>query len=216
MSELLNVLENRAILYRVTGSIYQLELTPQSLAELKSVKFPEDTSNDGLNAASAKLNAAVAKLDDSELDELAADYARIFLSAGVTGGKAAFPYESVYTSPQRIIMQDAYEAVYKVLKGLGLKPANEDLYADHMGIELEIMSHLSGKTSEAIKADRIDTAEKLLADQKKFLSEHLLNWCDKFFYDQSFYASTDFYKAVGEFTNAFLVEDAKWLSEGEA
>ncbi len=215
MSELSKILENRKILYRVLGSLYQLELTTQSLKELKDLGFPEDTGDGELNALAAKLNSVIAKLGDSQLDDLAADYARIFLSAGVTGGKAAFPYESVYTSPQRIIMQDAYEAVYLILKKHGLKPANEDLYADHIGIELEIMSYLSGKAAKELEAGDVSEAEATLEEQKEFLSRHLLNWCDKFFYDLSRYGSTGFYKALGEYTNAFLVEDAKWLAEGE-
>ena len=40
-------------------------------------------------------------------DDLAVDYARVFLGAGEANGKAAYPYESVYTSPEGLVRQEA-------------------------------------------------------------------------------------------------------------
>ena len=53
-------------------------------------------------------------INEDSINELAADYARTFLGAGLSNGSAAFPYESVYTSKDRIVMQDAWADVSEI------------------------------------------------------------------------------------------------------
>lgn len=213
MQELKKILAVRRDMYKVLGRLYQTEVTAESLAHLKGMRFPEQTENPELNAAGAELNRAISALTVEELDNLAADYARVFLAAGVADERTAFPYESVYTSPERIIKQDAYEKVYLILKKHHIEPAQEDLYADHIGIELEFLSYLSGKAIELMGADDAAAVQENLTEQEDFLAHHIANWTDTFFEDEIAVASSDFYRALGQFARAWVHEDRKWISD---
>ena len=105
MQQLETTLENREQIYKLLGRLYQTEVAPQNLEGLKAIHFPSQTGNAELDANARRLNAFIADLQNEGLDDLAADYARTFLSAGVADEPAAFPIESVYTSREKLIMQ---------------------------------------------------------------------------------------------------------------
>ena len=134
-------------------------------------------------------------------DELAADYAKIFLAAGEAKGNAAFPYESVYTSRERLVMQDAWEKVKSLYlqKGLVLAGAGSDVKEDHIASELICMAYLceQGANEEALT----------------FLNEHLLDWAEAFSADIQKYARTGFYPALGKLTTGFLQMEKEYLEE---
>ena len=44
-----------------------------------------------------------------------------FLGAGIAEGLVAFPFESVYTSKDRLVMQDAYEQVLRIYRSNGVE-----------------------------------------------------------------------------------------------
>lgn len=211
MHDLIQMLESRAVLYKTIGALYQLELDPERLAALQAIRFPEDAESPALQAAAARLNAAAVALREQDLDELAADYARVFLSAGIAEGSAAFPFESIYTSRDKLIMQDAYEDMVRILRAHAMVPARRDLYADHIGIELEFMGLLSEKAARALAGGHSEDAEKLLAESAAFLKKHLLGWIFRFLDDLEKLSGKPLYLALAAFTRAFLEEDRKWL-----
>lgn len=212
MQQLKPILENRRHLYKILGSLYQTEIDSDSLKALKEFRFPEGSDDEALNEAGRSLNGFIADLREDGLDDLAADYARTFLSAGVADEPAAFPIESVYTSPAKLIMQDAYEAMAKILHAHGLSSKQDDLYPDHLGIELEFMGVLNDKALDLLEKSQESALVDNLQEQKNFQESHLLNWTEKFFDDQKSVARTPFYRALGEFSRAFLLQDHAWLS----
>ena len=82
MQELQTILESRRDMYRLLGSLYQIEVDEATLAQLRTIRFPDKTGCEALDCAGAALNAFVADLKPEGLDDLAADYAATFLSAG--------------------------------------------------------------------------------------------------------------------------------------
>ncbi len=206
MQELKAILAEREAIYKLLGNLYQTEVTAELLPELKKVSFPDSENNE------ESINTFIEKLTPEELDDLAADYARTFLGAGVTDEPTAYPIESVYTSKERLIMQDAYEAVLRILRKHGMRTVQEDLYPDHIGVELEFMGFLSAETVKALDAGDTAKVEELLTEQKDFLEKHLLNWTGKFLKDQQDVARTSFYKGLAGVTGNFLKEDSEWLS----
>lgn len=95
----------RALMYRFLGGLYIMEVDEEQLRSMKKLEFPEIT---GTEEADLDLKegyqlikdyAASASADD--LEDLAADYAKVFLAAGDATGRAAFPYESVYIDNKR-------------------------------------------------------------------------------------------------------------------
>ncbi|MBR4869965.1 MAG: molecular chaperone TorD family protein [Oscillospiraceae bacterium] len=92
----------RANFYRFLSRVYLLEVDETLWNAMQNMTFPVDAAEGDMKAGFELMRGyldANAKSDlAAVLDDLAVDYARIFLSAGVAQGKAAFPYESVYTS----------------------------------------------------------------------------------------------------------------------
>lgn len=185
-SELDRVGRSRETMYRLLARLYKKEIDAPLLAALREMGF------DGADVQGPERDA---------LTELAADYAKVFLAAGSNQGTAAVPYESVYTSPERIVMQEAWEQVRAVYRahGLVLGDAPSDYLEDHMACELEYMAWLCG--------------EGLLEDQLDFLRNHLLAWAPDLCADILNYAGTPLYRAVGRRTLEFLRADAEILPE---
>ena len=93
-------------MYRFLGGLYIMEVDAEQLAQLKKMTFPEVEGNSDadqdLREGYALVRDYLKEFPDGEpektekLDDLAADYAKVFLAAGDATGRAAFPYESVY------------------------------------------------------------------------------------------------------------------------
>ena len=210
-SLLLDLYKSREQMYRLLSRLYLLEVDEELFGVLKEMKFPKDAADEELKEGYARMqgylqDAAMRtqKEDGQEevLDELAVDYARIFLSAGVAQGKAAFPFESVYTSRQHLMMQESRNDVIALYADKGLTPG-KDMYRvpeDHLGLLLEYMALLCAKAIQ--EEDGIQDAS--FAEQKEFLEQHLANWVPAFTADVMAYASTDFYRGLGKLTKGFL------------
>ena len=95
----------RSYMYRFLSGLYLMEVDEEQLAALKKMSFPViegDTDADmDLREGYTLLQPYVQSLKAEELDDLAADYAKVFLAAGDAAGRAAFPYESVYVDKKR-------------------------------------------------------------------------------------------------------------------
>ncbi len=181
----------RIHLYRLLSRLYRVEVDAPLLAALKGMTFPE-AANDTLAEGYAMLRTYLDGCGEDALDELAVDYATVFLAAGSADGAAAIPCESVYTSPKKIFMQEAWEDVRRIYgeHGLGKASGLSDLMEDHVALELEYMATLVERRAPQ--------------DEKDFLERHLLNWLPGFVADIDRYARSDFYKAVGRMTLGFL------------
>lgn len=209
-------MERREALYRFLGGIYQKEIDRALLMQMKAMTFPSEAGEPSLTGGYRMLRDYLDQVDESSncsgITDLAADYAKIFLAAGISQGSAAFPYESVYTSPGRIIMQDAWEAVRKSYESAGLikSGATSGLFEDHISLELEFMAFLCEE------ARRDPDSSDWLIKQREFLRDHLLNWVPAFTADVDQYADTLFYKAIAKITVGFLRFDQKLLGSVEA
>lgn len=189
---------SRMRLYALLSRLYRAEVDTTLLGELKAMSFP--AAEGELGEGYALLKDYLANCGENAIEELAVDYATVFLAAGSADGSAAIPCESVYTSPKRIFMQDAWEDVSRryAEKGLGKDGAVDDLHEDHLALELEFMAWLIENGSPEEQAD--------------FLNSHLPNWAPALAADIEKYARADFYKAVGRITAAFLALEGEYLS----
>ena len=202
------IMKNRENFYRFLQRFYYKEVTLEFLNQLRGMTFPQNCGQKELQEGYDLMEKFITMAGDGMVDELAADYAKVFLAAGEYQGKGAFPYESVYTSKQGLVMQEAWEQVKAVYAAhhLGLAEVPSDMMEDHIAIELQYMAQLCART--------IDNAEGgLLQDQVDFLNMHLLNWVPSMCADMEKYARTDFYKAVAKMTLGFLKMDLEMLKE---
>lgn len=209
----LDLMEQRERLYRFLGGIYQKEIDRALLIQMKAMTFPSEAGEPSLTEGYRMLKDYLDQIErnthnpEDTVTDLAADYAKIFLAAGISQGSAAFPYESVYTSPGRIIMQDAWETVRKLYESVGLIKNGEPsgLFEDHIALELEFMAFLCDE------ARRDPDCCDWLIKQREFLRDHLLNWVPAFTADVRQYADTVFYKGIAMITEGFLRFDQALL-----
>ena len=173
--------------------LFARELDAGTLRNVKAVRFPETAP--WLDAG-ANWNRAAGALDEADLEALAVDYARVFLGAGLAEAAAAFPYESVYTSPKGIILQDAWSRMRERLREASLEIAlpSADLLEDHISVELEYLA--------ALESD---------AAQNEFARLHLQNWVPRFCDAIGKYAQTDFYQAAAGLLRTFVESGAARL-----
>lgn len=187
--------------YHFLARMYEKELTSELIEALSHMDFDADCENQAMKEGYAGLKAFFEDGTEKTEDELAADYAKVFLAAGEAKGNAAFPYESVYTSKEKLLMQEAWEKVKALYrkKGLVLAGAPSDIKEDHIASELTCLAYLceEGEIEEALA----------------FLEEHLLDWIEPFVADIEAYARTGFYPAIGRLTLGFLQMEQAYLKE---
>ena len=119
---------NRRNLYHLFSRFFQREVDQPFYDSLKTIVFPTDREENALTEfkdALLRLNEYFEYDAGESLEDLAADYAKTFLGAGSAQGAAAFPYESVYTSPKHVMMQDAWNQVCEIYESKGLERNEE-------------------------------------------------------------------------------------------
>lgn len=213
-SEYLEIAATREGLYRFLSRVFRVEATEAFLDDLKTLQFPETGEEDSFAEGINELKAFIAKPGIDPRTDLAVDYARVFLGAGIADGSAAFPYESVYTSPEHLMMQDARDEVVALYlqKGLGVTDENHDP-EDHIAFELDFMAHLIHEGIEAAEGNNTEALMESLQEQNTFLQTHLLNWVGEFCEDVATYASSGFYKATAKILQGYLAMDGGLLNE---
>ncbi len=201
------LMQNRRDMYQFFARFFSAEIDEEFYEQLKHIEFPADREENALTEfqdALVRLNDYFEYDADESLEDLAADYAHTFLGAGSAQEAAAFPYESVYTSPKHIMMQDAWNQVCEIYEAKGIERNDDagDWLEDHICMELEFMAFLCDETS------RYTETLSGLEEQKAFLNRHLLNWAPEFCLRIKDYANTEFYRMVGQLTTGFLQLDS--------
>ena len=213
VENLVDFCENRARVYALLSRCYEKELDTAFAAELAEAARVE-SDDPALAEGFAALQADLAGCDDGQLELLAVVFDRVFFGMGPRSAQKAFPYESVYTSEGGLMMQDAYAEVLHVYRGAGFaKNPGFKEPEDHLAVELAFMALLCGRAVEALRAGDEAGAERQLRAQREFLSDHLLNWIDRFTADVRKAAEDGFYFDLATFTEGFLPADAAELAE---
>ncbi len=203
----------RSDMYSLLARLYKREVDDKLLESLASMKFPQGDSNDILRGYGL-IASYLSKSDSHSQEELAVDFARTFLAAGIAKGEAAFPFESVYTSKKKIVMQEAWEEVRGIYaaRDIGLLKSDGEFLEDHIGCELEYMAYLCEDDTEGQK----QTGESVEKAQLDFLENHLIRWVDDFTADVEKFSSTDFYKGLALLTRGFTAADCQFVRESLA
>lgn len=180
------------------AALHDRELDATTIVALKAVAFP---ANLGLlpEAAAARdvwalMAAAVAELpaapDAAALDELAADYAAIYL----TGAHGASPCESVWLDDDRLICQAPMFALREIYAQAGLVTADWRLRPDdHLVLQLLYIAH-------ALRKATTDADWRALAG---LLDLHLLRWLPQFAARVASRAAQPFHAGLAALTAAW-------------
>ena len=147
------------------------------------------------------------------MTELAIDYVSTFIGHGVNGYSAAYPYESVYTSERRLLMQEARAEVLATLRENELKRGNWNEAEDHIALELEFMAVLGDRIVTAAEAADEAEVERLLSTQRNFLEDHLASWAPLMTADLRRFAQCGLYQGLASLTDGFLQVEEEFFDE---
>lgn len=208
------LLKSREEMYRLLSRLYLLEVDAPLLTALKEMKYPKESPQEELTEGYRLLEEYLLDSRPAEeiIEELAADYARVFLAAGIAQGKAAFPFASVYASKRHLMMQESQNDAADLYAAKGLKP-RKDMYRvpeDHLGLLLEYMACLCAE-AQAVPGE--EAYENVKRCQKEFLKNHLISWVPVFSQELVKYAETGFYQGLGKLTKGFLILEQRLYEE---
>jgi TorA maturation chaperone TorD len=174
------------------------ELSPTVLTGLKDLNFPgnlgllptDDMSRKAFRMMQEVVESFPAAPDTAFLDDLAADFAAIYL----TGALSASPYESYWLSDDHLICQDAMFDMRALYAGAGLVVPNWRMRADdHLVFQLQFLARL------LVKADTDEDWRSLAT----FLDYHLLRWLPDFASRVVNRCDTPFYAAIALLTDVW-------------
>ncbi len=207
------LMDTRAQLYGMLARLFREEIDLATLRELQSMRFPASTGNAQVDEGYHQLFEYLRRAWDDSVTELAIDYVSTFIGHGVNGYSAAYPYESVYTSERRLLMQEARAEVLATLRENELKRGTWNEAEDHIALELEFMQRMALRCAEALRDDAEDEAIAYVRTSYDFLENHLLNWVPMLVTDMRLHARTLFYQGLGQLLLGSITEDEAVLRE---
>lgn len=209
-----DLLANRAATYGFLSRLFKVEVDDEFLEFLRSMKVPAHTGCDAVDGGYRQIRDYLAQAGAGVITELAVDYVRTFIGSGNNGYSAAYPFESVYTSPKRLLMQGARDEVLVIYRAAGLEKSESwGDGEDHVALELEFMEVLGSRALEALKSGDEEGARGLLLQSYHFLSDHILAWFPMMETDMHKFAKTGFYQGVADLTAGFLAIDGEMLRD---
>ena len=178
-TELLGFFAESAATYRFLSQVLFKELNAEAIEELACADYPSDTGNAHLDEGYRLVRRYFAFSATDRRTQLACEYARIFLAAGVFAKerRTAVPYESVFTDDERIMMGDARDDVVTRFLEDGFQ-VNPNLHEpeDHLAFELEYLANMNERASEWAEAKDKAQLRRNVVRQLEFIERHLLNW----------------------------------------
>ena len=211
-SELMEMLRARESIYSLLSRLYHSEVSSELLRNIFDAPVNYEDAGDGY-ALMRKFADSVRGSGPRDVeDQLAMEYAHLFLNAGNTAHVS--PYESVYSSADRLIMQEARDQVLAAYRLEGLERVFDFKEPeDHIAIELEFMAHLCRNAARALEAGDHPSVGAHMDKQRAFLESHLLSWVPRFCDDLEQSAWSDFYRAVARITKNFLAIEPEIIDE---
>lgn len=199
MSDLLQVFRSAvAIDLMGLAQLHDRELDRETVTSLQNERFPRglafrlesDSGAEVVETLSTVLAAMTP--DDAVLDELAADFASIYLTHAI----GASPCESVWLDDDGLTMQQPMFDVRRVFAEMGLKAQDWRIRPDdHLVYQLQFISILFDREEDSA-----------LADAARFLDDHTLRWLPDFARRVAQRADTPFYAGLAMLTSIYLDE----------
>ena len=180
--------------------LHDRELDAETLAALRAAEFPHGLALPPAGEAGqqACANMAAALTEPASLDELAADYAAIYLNNSL----GASPYESVWLDDEHLACQRPMFELRDIYAAADFKVTDwRSRFDDHLVLQLHYLRHL-------LQAAAVD-GEKMA----NFIDEHVGYWFPDFAQRVALGCNTPFYAALAELTHVWLLRLRQLLDE---
>ena len=177
---------------KLLSSMYLCKPSRETIAGWMSLLSDDGMGLDELRDALNAIDTA----SDRILEDLLWDYTRLFIGPYKL---PCPPWESVYRSQAKLMMQDAADEVRRIYAAFGLSVEETGVMPDHIGIELNFLALLyeraadeNGRQSDCMRIDQM------------FLNDHLTKWVPQFTIDMEMAADTQLYKTLARTTRNAL------------
>ena len=201
---------DRAGFYRFLAGVFLWEPTSEQIETMAATAFP--TGDDAFGRGYALIAEYLHHRDTGTRQQIAVDYAHTFLGAGNYDKLMAPPYESVYTSEEHLLMQDARDGALSFYRSEGLDlPEENTTPEDHIGFEMQFMAKLVERACQSLEAGDESEFARLVRVQREFYAQHLANWLPAFIADIERHCKTDYYRGMAQLARAFLAEEKEQL-----
>ena len=180
--------------------LHDRELDAEILAALKVAAFPNGLALSAADEAgrTAHSNMAAALHDMPTLDELAADYAAIYLNNSF----GASPYESVWLSDEHLACDRSMFELREIYAAAGWQVSDwRSRFDDHLVLQLQYLR-------QVLASAAVDP-EKLAV----FIDQHLGYWLPDWAQRVSTHCNTAFYAALVELSYVWLLHFRELLGE---
>lgn len=182
---------------------FQLDLLLQLAEEMPQFK-------EGVNLIIAGL-PNFQSWDEAKWEQIHSEHQRLFIGPNQL---AAPPWASVYLGEEKIIFDEHTLKVRSFYRNWGLESVGlKRIPDDHIGLELEFMSALIGKTVTFLEKGQLGQADRALSAQEQFLNEHLLTWVWDYCLLLKRAGTHPLYQGLALFTPPFLDLDKEVLEE---
>lgn len=214
--EILDFFDANAETYRFLSQMLIKELTQEAIDELAKAEWPADTGNAHLDRGYTLLRRYFAFSEGDRRSQLAVEYARIFLAAGVYAREeqTAVPYESVFTSEEHVVMGASRDDVVAWFAEDGFR-VDPELHEpeDHLSFELEYLSVMNGRAAALLRENDREGLAENVRRQARFIDEHLLNWVGPLAEVAANFAKTAFYLGMLEVAQGALEQTRTLLGD---
>lgn len=220
--DLLNVISLRSSIYSFLSRGFSGEIDMEYLGLIRSYlpmlgelsgKTENPVYKKGLERLSVFMDGIT---DDKALTE---DYARKFVSLFLNMSDDPLqninPFESVYLSPERLVMQEPRDQVVEFYAEYG-HGINEDFNEpeDHIAAELGFLSSLNSETAKDISSGKkLADIVRNLEGHLEFMKKHLLRWLPALNGDLNRTDPEGLYGILSEVTLGFSLIDVSFLEE---
>lgn len=195
--------------------LHDRELDAEILAALTVAAFPNGLALSAADEAgrAAHANMAAALHDMPTLDELAADYAAIYLNNKFS----ASPYESVWLSDEHLACDRSMFELREIYAAAGWQASDwRSRFDDHLVLQLQYLRRVlaSASTMETMARGHAATGPRV--DPEKlagFIDQHLGYWLPDWAQRVSAHCNTAFYAALAELTYVWLLSFRELLGE---
>lgn len=195
--------KDRMLTYQLLSSLLFTEPSIELLQSLSSLPSSAGKLGEYLSGLPGEGGWEQARID------AAADFAALFL--GMSADPVS-PYESVYTSEEHLLMQDARDEVLAAYRANGFQQV-EDLHLpeDHASTELEFMAKLCEREMVGLQENDALAVGQASAAQVAFLKDHLMVWMPQMCADVAARAKTGLYAGLAEMLEQVIAAEAEML-----
>ena len=211
VEQLVENLQSRGTVYDFLSQLLRGEPSVEMLASFLAGFSQQQPADELASQSQEYLRAFAESASGGGLDqvatELGAEYVALFFSSW---RRVISPYESVYTSREHVMLQEAAGKMAYLYARSGLQvEASFTEPADHVSLELAFMAFLCKQAEDAVKSGDFQKGLSLLTEQEGFLREHVLVWVPDFCRDLEKATKSDFYRGLAWLTLEFLETEAE-------